>query len=79
VRERAAGKPPSRGRGRRELRSRKSVAGRENDERLRRLAEKALKDLERARDEPVRRPDSTADWLRELAEKAQAELDARKT
>ena len=51
---------------------------RENSERLRRLAEKGLADLERIRGKPVRSLDSTSDWLRELAEKAQAELDARK-
>ena len=51
---------------------------RENTERLRRLAEKGLADLERARGGPIRRPASNSEWLRELAEKAQAELDRRK-
>jgi hypothetical protein len=50
---------------------------RENSERLRKLAEQALADLERARGGPIRRPASNADWLRELAESAQAELDGR--
>ena len=49
----------------------------ENSERLRRLAEEALADLERERGGPVRLTGSNADWLRQLAEKAQAELDAR--
>jgi hypothetical protein len=51
---------------------------RANTERVRWLAEQGLADLERARGKPIRRPGSNADWLRELAEKAQAELDARK-
>jgi DnaJ-domain-containing protein 1 len=48
---------------------------RENSERLRVLAEKGLADLERTRGDAFPRPASTSDWLRELAEKAQAELD----
>jgi hypothetical protein len=51
---------------------------RANTERLRRLAEQGLADLERARGRPIRRPGSNSDWLRELAEKAQAELDTGK-
>jgi hypothetical protein len=50
---------------------------RENSERLRRLAEKALADLERAHGAPDPAPDDTSGWLLELAEKAQAELDTR--
>ncbi len=51
---------------------------RANTERTGQLAEQGLADLERARGRPIRRPGSNSDWLRELAEEAQAELDARK-
>ena len=47
-------------------------------ERTRQLAEQGLADLERARGRPIRRPGSNSDWLHELAEKAQAELDTGK-
>jgi hypothetical protein len=51
---------------------------RENAERTRKLAERAVADIERVRGKPIRRPTSNAEWLRELAEKAQAELDRRR-
>jgi hypothetical protein len=49
----------------------------ENAERTRRLAEKALADLERVRGRPIERPESNAEGLRQLAEEAQADLDRR--
>jgi hypothetical protein len=50
---------------------------RENTERTRRLAEKALAELPPSAREERERAGSNYAWLRQLAERAQADLDRR--